>query len=269
MNAFTRTALLAVAVASVAQAPQAQEAIDQDVPGRLTVEAQAVDLRRADDVDDRDPGAPRVVARPAAEARIVSDLDADAITFAGPPTAPVVRASLAAALDDGRDPAPTPAQVSRIVARTSTDAPLDNGRDGRQPAEARAYLARSADAPLDNGRAESATRPAPVETAQDTPAFDAPGTATAPSERLRLDAVRPNPTGDRARVTFSTAEAGRATVAVYDVQGRAVMTVFEGPVAADREQTVTLDATSITPGVYLVVLTAEGVSASRVFQVVR
>ena len=77
------------------------------------------------------------------------------------------------------------------------------------------------------------------------------GEGTADNARSSLTAF-PNPVRDGARVRFTTAATQDVTVAVYDVTGRQVATLFSGLAAADQEQTFDLAATSLPSGVYVV-----------------
>jgi hypothetical protein len=70
-----------------------------------------------------------------------------------------------------------------------------------------------------------------------------------------LEAAYPNPFSDRTTLTLRLAEAGPATLTVYDVQGRRVATLADGPVAAG-EQRMTWDGTAadgrpLPAGVYV------------------
>jgi hypothetical protein len=87
-----------------------------------------------------------------------------------------------------------------------------------------------------------------------------PGTPEA-AEAASL-AVYPNPAGDTARVTLALAEASEVRVAVYDVLGRAVAVLAEGPHATGT-YTVEFDTAGLPAGVYIVRLTANGVSKTR------
>jgi hypothetical protein len=78
-------------------------------------------------------------------------------------------------------------------------------------------------------------------------------------------AAFPNPTDDRAEISFSLTSVGKARLAVYDVLGREVTVLYDGPAASEvRVQTPNLPA-----GVYVAVLrTGERVETQR-FTVVR
>ncbi len=77
------------------------------------------------------------------------------------------------------------------------------------------------------------------------------GEGTADNSRSSLSAA-PNPARDAARVRFTTATAQDVSVAVYDVTGREVAALYRGAVAADQTVELSLDATSLPSGVYVV-----------------
>lgn len=81
---------------------------------------------------------------------------------------------------------------------------------------------------------------------------------------LMLEAVAPDPVHGAATLRFRLAQSGRVRIAIHDVQGRLVAT------PADRDfepgpHAVTVDLSSLHPGVYLCSLTAPGGSAVRRF----
>ncbi len=88
-----------------------------------------------------------------------------------------------------------------------------------------------------------------------------------PSRSLALE-VYPNPTSSRAEITFALEAAGRVRLAVYDVLGREVSVLEDGPMTAG-EHRVGLEVGGLTPGVYVVVLEGENGRASRTITVVR
>ena len=82
--------------------------------------------------------------------------------------------------------------------------------------------------------------------------------AAAPAA-FALEAAYPNPFSDRTTLTLRLAEAGPATLTVYDVSGRAVATLADGALAAG-EHRVTWDGTAaggraLPAGMYVVRLT--------------
>ena len=68
-------------------------------------------------------------------------------------------------------------------------------------------------------------------------------------------AVSPNPARGEAKITFALAEAGEATVVVYDVQGREVVRLAEGRLDAGTH-VANWASGAVAPGVYIVRLQA-------------
>lgn len=71
----------------------------------------------------------------------------------------------------------------------------------------------------------------------------------------------PLPTG-QARISFTLAQGGHATVRVYDASGRAVSTVFDG-VAQAGENSVTWNATGLRGGVYFYQVESNGFRSAK------
>lgn len=67
-----------------------------------------------------------------------------------------------------------------------------------------------------------------------------------------LSAAMPNPSGGQARVTLEVAEPQSVRVAVYDVVGREVAVLHDGPLAPRQEYAFTLDGSALPTGVYLI-----------------
>lgn len=78
----------------------------------------------------------------------------------------------------------------------------------------------------------------------------------------------PNPVSDLAQIRFRLDRALDVTVAVYDVLGRRVATVADGPLAAG-EHTRPFRAAAHPPGVYVVRLTTAGASVHQALTVAR
>ena len=83
-----------------------------------------------------------------------------------------------------------------------------------------------------------------------------------------LEAARPNPTAGQATVRFAMPDAGSVTVAVYDLLGRQVAMLAEGNLAAGWH-TASLDASSLSAGLYVVRMTAGTFAATQRVTVVR
>lgn len=82
-----------------------------------------------------------------------------------------------------------------------------------------------------------------------------------------LAGLAPNPTRDRATVRFSLAEASDVRLAVFDVHGREVLRLADGPQAAGAHA-VTADVGPLAAGVYVVRMDAGAYHASRTLTVV-
>lgn len=80
--------------------------------------------------------------------------------------------------------------------------------------------------------------------------------------------VYPNPARSSARVTLSVPEASDATVAVYDVLGREVAVLHDGPLAAG-EHRLRFESSGLPAGVYLVRAEAAGTTRAVHFTLVR
>ena len=92
--------------------------------------------------------------------------------------------------------------------------------------------------------------------------------AEAAITEVALTAIAPNPSTGSARVSFALPAAGVARVTVYDVRGRSVATLVDGPLSAGRHE-ATLESGSLAAGVYVVRLEAGGTVVTRQAVVVR
>ena len=94
------------------------------------------------------------------------------------------------------------------------------------------------------------------------------GAAAAPPTPAGLAlTIAPNPVRDAAAVTLAFDAPRAVRVAVYDVLGREVAVLHDGPAAADLR--LALDASRLAPGIYVVRAAGEGLAASRPLTVVR
>ena len=84
---------------------------------------------------------------------------------------------------------------------------------------------------------------------------------------LALEAF-PNPASARLEIAFALGAAGQTRLVVYDVLGREVAVLEDGPRAAGGHR-VGLGVGALSPGVYVVVLEGAGARASRTVTVVR
>ena len=89
-----------------------------------------------------------------------------------------------------------------------------------------------------------------------------------PDGRLALGALVPNPSASTAEATVSLAEAGPATLVVFDVLGREVARVLDRDLAAG-DHAIRVDVSGLPAGAYVARLSAAGTTVARPFTVVR
>ena len=94
----------------------------------------------------------------------------------------------------------------------------------------------------------------------------APETAVPP--RVTLSAPWPCPVREAASFDVELLQAGSVEVALYDLSGRRVDTVYQGYMAAGRNE-LTAWTGGLPPGVYLIRATAEGGAAVKRLVVAR
>jgi len=73
----------------------------------------------------------------------------------------------------------------------------------------------------------------------------------------------PNPFNPEARISFSLASEGQATVTLHNMQGQALKTLFEGQVEANKVNQVQIDGSELASGMYLIRLTGADFSSSK------
>ena len=81
--------------------------------------------------------------------------------------------------------------------------------------------------------------------------LSAAGTAPESTTRAALT-IYPNPFTRQATIQVKVAQAGPITLAVYDLQGRLVRQAFAGSVGAGELRTISLDASALSAGLYLI-----------------
>ncbi|MDX1741504.1 MAG: T9SS type A sorting domain-containing protein, partial [Rhodothermales bacterium] len=86
--------------------------------------------------------------------------------------------------------------------------------------------------------------------------------------RLQIDPIHPNPARHSVDVTFSLDRPAGATIDVYDVLGRRVLTETSD-VFLPGDHRVPLDVSGLATGVYFVRVAAGAVSGSARFVIVR
>ncbi len=81
--------------------------------------------------------------------------------------------------------------------------------------------------------------------------------------------TRPNPVRGQATIAYTVKTASAVTVELYNVLGQRVLTVFDGMAEAGSQQTATLDASRLAPGVYVVRLHSGEEQATQRITIVR
>ena len=88
-------------------------------------------------------------------------------------------------------------------------------------------------------------------------------------EALKLTAPAPNPVSSTATLSFAVKEQAEATVAVYDLLGRRVQTLYGGTPTPGQQQRVQMDASTLPSGAYLLRLRAAGRTETQRVTVLR
>ena len=83
------------------------------------------------------------------------------------------------------------------------------------------------------------------------------------TEAYRVSAAFPNPASDRATLRVEVREAQDVTVEVFDVMGRRVALLHDGPMAAGQQNTVTFATGALAPGAYVVRVRGEAFQTTR------
>jgi subtilisin-like proprotein convertase family protein len=95
---------------------------------------------------------------------------------------------------------------------------------------------------------------------QDLATMSATPTGAAVVNAYALHQNYPNPFNPTTNIVFDMVEAGHATISVYNIMGQKVAELVNGAVEAGRH-TVTFDATSLSSGLYLYKMEANGFTA--------
>src|SRR5690606_5185300 len=83
------------------------------------------------------------------------------------------------------------------------------------------------------------------------------------TEAYRFAAVYPNPFNPEARFSLAVREAQRVRVAVYDLLGRRVLVLHDGPLAAGTPHPFRIDGSRLASGTYVVRAEGERFAASQ------
>ena len=112
----------------------------------------------------------------------------------------------------------------------------------------------------DIGAFESAAAPTPRE------GFE---TEFAEGEEMRMSTVAPNPFRADATMSLAVRQSQAVRVVLYDVMGREVRVLHDGPVAASTEVEVSVDGRGLASGVYVVVVRGESVQGTQRITIAR
>ncbi|MFP4228309.1 MAG: T9SS type A sorting domain-containing protein [Salinivenus sp.] len=88
-------------------------------------------------------------------------------------------------------------------------------------------------------------------------------------EVLSLSAPAPNPASGQTSVSFGVKRSVETTVAVHNVLGQRVKTLYEGTPAAEQTRETTFDAGSLPSGMYFVRMEADGQTETQRLTVVQ
>ena len=88
-------------------------------------------------------------------------------------------------------------------------------------------------------------------------------------EALRLTVPAPSPVSSTATLSFAVKEEAEASVAVYDMLGRKVQTLFDGRPTPGESTRLRLDASGLPSGPYIIRLRADGQTRTQRMMVVR
>ncbi len=84
---------------------------------------------------------------------------------------------------------------------------------------------------------------------------------------IQFGEVKPNPVRDFARFDVSAPQASEVAITLYDMTGKALLSVFEGTITGGDE--ISIDTRNLASGAYKVVLRSGNVMLTRTFNVVR
>ena len=88
-------------------------------------------------------------------------------------------------------------------------------------------------------------------------------------EAVRLGPPSPNPTQNGSVLSFAVKKEARATVALYNILGQRVKTLYEGTPTAGEGQRLRLGTEGLSSGTYFIQLRAAGRTRTRRLAVVR
>jgi hypothetical protein len=89
------------------------------------------------------------------------------------------------------------------------------------------------------------------------------------TDAYRVDAPYPNPAREQATLGFAVREAQQVTVAVYDLTGRRVHTLYQDSPPPDRLETLRLPVGTLSSGTYFIRVQGTNFTETRRLTVVR
>ncbi|PAP76934.1 T9SS type A sorting domain-containing protein [Rubrivirga marina] len=263
MTVLLRTAATLGLALGFAAAPFAQVHVapdDADEPGRVIVdEPSSLGFQVVDDQDPLSIQAARAPARRTEAAHAEPTWETDAEAVPGAVFVPAARVDVGP-LEDGRDRALVRGAPAVAVTGELADGRLATFVPSREVAIV--YTG-----PLRDGRPDG-VRGTPV-VSDDAPAVVPFGRARVETASPARFVVLPNPASTEAWVELVPAAPSRATITVFDVRGREVLTAFDGPVAPGSPSRVRLDLSPLSAGAYVVTVEIDGARVSETIQVVR
>ena len=90
-----------------------------------------------------------------------------------------------------------------------------------------------------------------------------------PEGPIAIEQVAPNPVRQTGTLQFTLRETGPVSVGLYDVLGRRVRTLHDGQVSGGQPQQVSVDASSLSSGVYFVRVKGDGFNKTQRITVTR
>ena len=87
-------------------------------------------------------------------------------------------------------------------------------------------------------------------------------------DALRLSPPSPNPVSKYASVTFTVRDEAEVTVALFNVLGQNVATLYSGTPSPSQQQTLRIDGSKLSSGSYFLRLVANGKSVTRRLNIV-
>jgi hypothetical protein len=88
-------------------------------------------------------------------------------------------------------------------------------------------------------------------------------------KKVRLSAPAPNPIEENARLSFAVKESKETTVGLFNALGQHVSTLYRGRPSAEEQVRVSLNASGLSSGTYLIRLESGRATETRKITVIR